>query len=528
MDLIVALPPSAPVVRDYLANERLASRYYRRHFNEPGAFASKAAEVDGRFDRAARQRAAEAVIVPADGETERLERFVDEGGYMVTTGQQPALYGGPMYNIHKAMTAIRLAEVLEARTGKPVIPLFWVASDDHDWAEANHTYIIGVDNELHRFEVSAPHVNGAPPMHRVHLGADAGPTLDQFVQNLPETEFSNEYIELIREGFGPGSTLPDGFHSLLQHLLGRFGLYFTDATHPAVKRYSAELLLRELGESPDFEAVLRRTAEELEAAGYRLQVPIMEGGVNLCMEGPAGRERLIREGDTFRLRTSGTVVTEDEIRAAHEADPTILSPNVLLRPVVETTLFPTLAFVGGPSEMAYFAQLGSYFEAHGVEMPVVFPRWGATPVEAKIQKVLDKFSLDVDSLDRPFHEIATEVAREEVPDDVRTALGTLRGAIEGGAGELEAATTSLDPTLKGSVQHLRNQIAAALSELDKKIVQAVKRETDITLSQLKKGQLHLYPLGKPSERVQNPLYFLVRYGGVVLDALHENFTVNLD
>ena len=528
MDLIVSHPTGSGVVRDYLANEGDAPGFYGRHFRDPQAFGSKAAEVDTRFDRAARERAAEAVIVPEGGDSKRLERFVEEGGYMVTTGQQPALYGGPLYSLHKAFTAIRLAEALEAELGKPVLPLFWVASDDHDWAEANHADVVGVDNELHHFEVAAPDPDRSPPLHRIELGADEGDVLEEFLQTLPNTDFSDEYIRLIRGAFGTGATLPTGFHALLQHLLGRFGLYFADAAHGAVKQHSAELLLGELPRSGHLEDVLKKTAGQLEASGYHLQVPIMEGGVNLFLEGPGGRERLYRDGDEFRLRTSGEVMSVDQIREAQAADPAVLSPNVLLRPVAESAVFPTLAYVGGPGEMAYFAQLKGYFEAHDIEMPVVYPRWSATLVETKIGKVLDKYGIEVEALQRPFHEVASDIARDEVPDDVRAALGKLRGAIGAGAGELQKATKALDPTLKGPVGHLRSQAFAALDDVEKKIMQAVKRESEIMLSQLEKAQLHLYPLGKPSERVQNPLYFLTRYGGVVLDKMYERFAVNLD
>ncbi len=528
MDLIVSYPSGAPVVRDYLAREGAAPSFYGGHFADRKAFVSKADEVDRRFDRDARARAVEAVIVPEGGDPLRLERFVEEGGYMVTTGQQPALYGGPLYSLHKALTTVRLAEALQAQLAKPVIPLFWVASDDHDWAEANHCDLIGVDNELHRFELEAPNPDVTPPLHRIALGPDADAALESFLQTLPDTDFGTPYIELIRAEFGAGSTLPRGFHALLQHLLGPFGLYFTDAAHPAVKEHSAALLLSELTRSEELEAGLHDTATELEEAGYHVQVPIMEGGVNLFLEGPAGRERLYREGPNFRLRTSGAVMSADDIGAARERDPAVLSPNVLFRPVVESSIFPTLAYVGGPGEMAYFAQLKGYFEAHGIEMPVVYPRFGAMLVETKIRKVLDKFGIEIEALQRPFHEISSEIAREEVPADIRAAVGKLRGAIGGGVSELQKAASALDPTLKGPVQHLRSQVFGALDDVEKKVMQAVKRESEITLAQLEKAQLHLYPYGKPAERVQNPLYFLVRYGGAVLDDLYEQFDVNLD
>ncbi len=249
--------------------------------------------------------------------------------------------------------------------------------------------------------------------------------------------------------------------------------------------------------------------------------------MNLFLEGPAGRERLYRDDGGFRLRASGQHLTQRQVAERVEADPAVLSPNVLLRPVVESSIFPTLSYVAGPGEMAYFGELGAYFGAHGITMPVIYPRWAATPVEGKIRKVLDKFGLDVEALDRPFHEVAGDVAREEMPADVRQALGKLRGAIGSGLGELKRAATGIDKTLAGPVQQAGSQAMAALEDVEKKVLQAVKRESEIGLAQLEKAQVHLYPLGKPAERVQSPFYFLTRYGGSVLDALYERFEVNL-
>jgi uncharacterized protein YllA (UPF0747 family) len=201
---------------------------------------------------------------------------------------------------------------------------------------------------------------------------------------------------------------------------------------------------------------------------------------------------------------------------------------VLLRPVVEATIFPTLAYVGGPGELAYFGQLREYFAAHGASMPVLYPRYAAMPVEAKIRKVLDKFSLDVSALAQPFHEVAGDVARDEVPDNLRSALSELRKAISSRIGDLAGAAKEVDATLSGSVQQAEKQVFSTFDELERKILQAVKRQNEISLTQLEKAQIHLYPDGKPSERIQSPFYFLTRYGGPLLDALYDSFEVNLD
>ncbi len=527
LEIRIGQPTGAPVVSDYLAGEPEALAFYAGHFRDLSAYEAKAAEVDARFDSSAREEAVKAVGVPPGADPDRLERFVAEGGYFVTTGQQPGLFGGPLYCVYKGLTAVRLARDLEARLGRPVLPLFWVASEDHDWAEANHTSIVGVDNELHtpQLETSIPDTH--PPLHRIPLGPDITQLLDKTIQSLPNTDFSPHYFELLRDSMTGDETLPGSFRAILEDLLGPFGLFFTDAAHPALKARSRPWLEQELERSAELEQILTETGRRLEEAGYGLQVSLLEGGVNLFLEGAAGRERLYRDDEGFHLRTSGERLSAADIRARTDVDPSILSPNVLLRPVVESAVFPTLSYVAGPGEMAYFAQLAAYFQAYGIRMPVIHPRFGATVVEAKIRKVLDKFGLDVADLDRPFHEIASEIARDEVPGEVRATLGALRGAIGKSVAELQNAVKSLDPTLKGPVQHLRSQAFDALSDLEKKIVHAVKRENEIALAQLEKAQLHLFPGGKPQERVLNPFYYLTRYGSAFLQEVFEGFQMNL-
>jgi len=527
MEFIVGYPGGSPLVQDYLAGEGQATEFFGRKFSSLKDFHSKAEEVDKRFGRVERERAAQAILVPPGADGAKLEAFVEEGGYIVTTGQQPALLGGPLYNIYKALTAARLADVLEKRMGKPVIPLFWVSSEDHDWPEANHTQIIGIDNVLHRIELEKcdPDIN--PAIHRIQLGSFAKERIDAFIKLLPVNEFSADYIKLIGGSFGPETTLANSFHDLLHELLGRFGIFFTDAAHSEVKSHSSKMLLEELERVNELELILKSTGEALLSAGYEMQVPLLEGGANVFMEGPGGRERLYRDGDKFKLRSSGKRVTLEEIRERQGEDHLALSPNVLLRPVVESSIFPTLSYIGGPGEIAYFAQLLEYFQAHGIEMPVVYPRSSVTMVEKKIAKILNKFGISLEDLQKPFHEIAAEVARDRVPEDLTQGLERLRESVAKRTEELSPQLNSIDPTLESSLGQVRTQTVSALDDLERKILQAIKREEQIGLGQLEKAQRHLYPSGKPQERVQNVLYFLSRYGGALLDELYENLEVSL-
>ena len=464
--------------------------------------------------------------IPESVDPERLDRWIEQGGAIVTTGQQPGLLGGPLYALYKGISAVRLAEQLEGLLARPVLPVFWVASEDHDWDEADHTYVINTANELVRLQVQDPgHNNRA--LHRIPLGEEIVDVIEQAAQNLPTTDFSAPYLDQLREAYKPGATLADGFAGVLSSLLAPLGVCFADAASPAVKELSGPLLLEELDRAEAHEGLLREDVEKLENAGYSPQVPILDGAVNLFLEGPEGRERIYRNGKEFKLRRSRESVSAEAVRERAQADPLTLSPNVLLRPVVESTIFPVISYVAGPGETAYYAQIKRLFQAHGLMMPVIYPRHSVTVMEGKVRKKLDKFGLDPESLQRPLHEIMSDMARDEMPEDVRQALGKLESDVAQGSVDLLKAVTNIDPTLKGPVTNARNTALSAFQDAERKIVQSVKRENAVASNQLEVAQRHLFPKGQPQERILTPLYYLVRYGSEFVDSLVERFTVDL-
>ncbi len=528
LELRVGLPAGSPLVTDYVGRRPSALAFFHGDPTLAASYAAAADAVAPRFDRAARARAAECVLAPTPELRARLDRLVEEGGFFVTTGQQPALFTGPLYSIYKALTAVRLANTLEDRLGRPVIPLFWVASEDHDWREVDHTHTVSVSNELRRVELAAAATRGDRPVHRVPMDDSIIQVLDKFLAHFPDNDFKPGHARLLRSAYAPGNSLGEAFIHVLSEWLGPLGMAFVDASSLPLKRASRTLFETVLDGAADQEALLGRTAERLRRAGYHVQVPILAGGVNLFFEGGSGRERVYRSGRDFRLRHSGERLSRRRILGAFDSDPRVLSPNVLLRPIVEAAVLPVVSYVAGPGEIAYFAQLRDLFGRCEVRMPVVHPRFSVTVVEAKIRKVLDKLDLPIEDLARPFDELAGRLVREDVPDGVREALEDLRGGIGGGVEALSRAAAELDPTLKGPAQHVRTVAFDAIEQMRRKVIHSLKREKKTRLRQLAKAQVHLYPMGGPQERSLNACYYLMRYGRGFLDALHDRFTVKLE
>ncbi len=511
LELEVAWPKGGPLARAYFSGRPEAEAFYRHPFLHPNAVPERAAVLDEWFQEERRRVAAEVLSASNPTEADRIAAWRRASGLVVTTGQQPGLLTGPLLAVNKALSAVALAERWSSSLGRPVLPVFWIASEDHDWEESYHAYLLSHENQPTRLEAIPQAPPAGRPLFRVPLeGPEA--LVAQIQELLPPNDFRDQCLAALEEAYPEGSTLPDGCEQLLRTWLGPLGLLIVRADAPELKRASSKVLATELKQGADFERGLEERALAIAAAGFDVQVPVLPGALNLFGEGEGGRERLYRDGGSVKFHTSGQTSNIAALDNRFCEDPSLLSPNVLLRPVVECAVFPVLAYLAGPGEAQYFAQLQPLFEAHGVPMPIVHPRISITVIEPKIRKVLDKVPVTIPELAQPAHEWASERARDEMPEAARAVLGALRGEIGGGTSQLLAAVRHIDPTLKGPIGHARNAALQALSEAEKKILKGIKRQQEIVLGQVDKARNNLMPLGKPQERVLAPLQFAGRYG----------------
>lgn len=516
------------LVDHYIRGNDALAPFFPGHPYDPEAYRRKAEEIRARFDPHRLQAMAEAVRPVGPGADHTLQRIAGGDGFFVTTGQQPGLFTGPLYTVHKTLSAVALARRLEHLLDVPVLPLFWVASDDHDWGEANHTYLLDAANELHRLTLE-----GDPQSHRSMgartLNGAAESALDELEEILPPSDFRPALMKRLRDAYSHG-TVAGAFAELIDELFGGFGLGMVDAQDPVLRRLARPVIRRELQNAEAHEAALRRQTERLGGLGYEAQVPILPGAANVFYEDAEhGRERLLRENGSWTLRASQRPLDDQEVWSLCDEAPDRFSANVVLRPVVESAVFPTLAYVGGPGETRYLAQTGCLFEAHGIGMPVVYPRLTVTLIEGKVRKVLDKFGLDEpDFLARPVHEVVSAVVRDDVPDAVQEAVNELRQALQEKYQALYDAAEPIDPTLRGPIFHARNEAFKAISDVEKKIRHHVKLNEETELEQIEKAAINLAPEGKPQERVLNVHQYLARYGPDLIPAILERMEVELE
>lgn len=495
------------LVDDYRAGRPEAARFFSGHPGDLRAFRAKLDEVGRRFGRAERENAAAAVRPTSASAAARLARFVEEGGAMVTTGQQAGLFTGPMYTIHKILTAIRLAQALEERLGVVVLPVFWAASEDHDFDEANHTYFADGAGKLRRLAVAATDPRPVP-MSEMRLGPDVESLSSELLEAIGIIGGNNVDLREFLAPYQPGRTVAEAFRGTIERLFAGFDLLVTDAADPHVKHGSLPVLLGDVERAAEHERLLRERTDEIEAAGYRAPVTVRQAAANVFFHGPAGRERLAKTRDGWIAREARIRFTPEEAAERIRAEPGAFSPNVFLRPVVESAVFPTLAYVGGPAETAYFAQIAPLFQAFGIIPPIAYPRFSARLVPGAVAEKAAELGVTDEELRLAEDELASLLARRRLPAEVSDRLRTLRTALVEGFGGVMDAARGIDPNLDGAIGSRRNRALIEVADAEAKILSHARKNDRGVTDDLPLVRNHLMPLGTPQERVLNVLPYL--------------------
>lgn len=482
-----------------------------------GLDVARRAQAGRRFDPGA----AGALLAPGAA-AESLARL-SAGALVVTTGQQAGLFGGPLFTIHKALTAAALAEALTARWGESVVPVFWVAGDDHDFAEINHCDILAADSGVVRVvlrerDAAAPML----PVFRETVGPDGARARGAVLDVLPPGPFRDEVQERLERSYRPDVSLAEAHAQLMAGLLAPYGVVVARGWHGALKRSARGVFLDAARGAEALDQELTAQALEMRGRGEEPPVTVGEGLSLLMLEGALGRDRLKIAGPgQFTLRRSGESVTLDVIEQILDESPERLSGNVLLRPAVEAAVFPTVGYVGGPGELAYLAQTGPVFARLAVPRPARVPRLSGLLIEAKVDKVLEKYALAPGDLAADEGALASRLARQELPAGAVAALAALREAMMGCYADLQGEAVAVERTLEKTVENARNQALVGVNEVEKRIVAALRRNSETVVRQVTRARGQLFPGGRPQERVLSGLSFVARHGSAVLDLLAE-------
>lgn len=518
------LPWTSRLLRDYChAFERL-DRFFP---GSPQSSASLTAAFTERRGRQTDTAVAQAVVhqletrnAPAAA-IANAELLRDNRTVTVVTGQQAGLFGGPLFTLLKALTSIKLARRLSDEHNTTVVPLFWIDAEDHDLDEIAVCQVL--DANLAPVPVTLPLAAPAgTTAASVELDESVATAITQLANALTPTAFTEAILTALQTAYAPGVRLVDAFARWLDRLLGPHGLVVYDASDPTTKPLVQSVFARELAKPGETARLAAAAGAALETKGYHAQVVPAENVVALFR---LDQTRLPIRTDAAGFRVGERTFPADTLLAELNRDPASFSPSVLLRPITQDQLFPTVAYVAGPNEIAYLGQLRQVYAAFNVPMPVIYPRASATVVDAATVKFLTRYDVDFARL-QPMDDAALNALLSTLlPAEIDQAVTAAERSVAERLEALESAVPAVDPTLAGAVGSTRGRMERDLRNLRGKIIQAAKRRDETLRRQFTRARAQSFPSGEPQERSLGSIYFLNRYGFAFVDRLLDNLPI---
>lgn len=451
-----------------------------------------------------------------------------QGAAAIVTGQQVGLFGGPMFAIYKALTAVKLAEEATA-AGIDAVPIFWLATYDHDLAEVNHISLPGPDGLLHTLTTSSHSVVGAP-VSEVRLGEEIVAVVDEAASLLGDTEAA----QFLRESYRPGESMGTAFARLFTRLFSAWGVIVLDASDEELHRIAAPIYRTAIERADELDSALLTRGQAIEKAGYEQQVKVTPASVLLFTLRDGSRTAIHRQTGGPVISGSnqaaefaiGSEPGAEKLSAAELLDrisslPENFSPNVLLRPVVQDYLLPTLAYTGGAAEAAYFAQAGAVYETLLGRVTPVVPRFSATLVEPKVQRWLRQYGIGVADTFHGQDALRRTLASHTLPEGVQAAFNAVQQSVEKSLSQLRDALEKLDPTLVGASQTAGSKMSYQLDRLRQLATAAEVRRSEVISRHADGLSQALYPGGALQERGVAGIYFIARHGSELLRSVHD-------
>jgi bacillithiol biosynthesis cysteine-adding enzyme BshC len=455
---------------------------------------------------------------------EAAKRLADTRTVAIVTGQQAGLFGGPLFTLLKALTALKLARQVSADHGVPAVAIFWIDAEDHDWDEVRSCTVFDATLAARSVSLPARHAGNHLPVSSVHLDQHINTALDQLETLLPDSEFRGPMLADLRAAYAEGRGMAEAFGRWLESVLGPRGLVVYDASDPATKPLVSNIFVSELSQPGETAKLAAAAGAHLVSRGYHSQVHSHDDAAALFH---------IEEGRRAIRHHNGQLVVGDDsfppsvlVKQAAER-PSSFSPNVLLRPIVQDALFPTVCYVAGPNELAYLGQLRAVYERFGIPMPLMYPRASATLLDSAALRFLAKYNLPLEALQPQDESALNQLLESQIPPSVEASFASATQALEEAMRQVTGAIAAIDPTLQGASQSTLSRMQHDLHTLHNKMIQAAKRRDETLRRQYIRTRALAFPDGHAQERTIGFVSFLNQYGPALVDRLDQELPLDL-
>jgi bacillithiol biosynthesis cysteine-adding enzyme BshC len=459
-----------------------------------------------------------------------IELLKNENTFAVVTGQQVGLYTGSLYTILKTVTAIKLAEELKVKFPQfNFVPVFWLESEDHDLEESNHIYAINMQNELVRIGFESENNEedetgrNAKPVGSIKFDEKINEINEQLNNVLMETEYKAKLLGKIKEYYQEGNNYKTAFSQFMNWIFKDYGLVFVDPGDADIKKLLTPVFEKELNTAPKMcEAIIDISADlekhyDLQVKPKVINLFYIHNGNRLLLEP--------RDNNRYALKNSKKRFGQEELLNILFENPENFSPNVVLRPLCQDYLLPTVAYIGGPSEVSYFAQLKPAYEHYDITMPVIYPRTSVSIIESKINKFIKNFEIDFpDIFDQKklVNKVIAKLSEIKVEDEFLKVYDELNRIFY----DMKNLTANIDKTLMDTVDNQKEKIIQSLEMFKGKLINAQLKKSETTTNQLDKVTNNIFPNNTLQERIVNITYFINKYDDMFVKKLFEEIDIN--
>jgi bacillithiol biosynthesis cysteine-adding enzyme BshC len=510
-----AIPHTSKLFSDYLSQSPQIRKFYphptdQAHIAALARTVPAGTEIHRRVaDVLERQNLAWGA---SDAVLRNIQRLRD-GAHAVVTGQQVGLFGGPLLAFLKVASTLALAQRLEA-SGVPCVPVFWMASEDHDLDEVNQALLLTQDLNLAPLKAETEGDRGAP-VANIRFAGDTGNLVARAAEILGDS-LASDYL---RESYLEGETLSNAYARLYTRIFAEHGLIILDPADEELHRIAAPLFVEAIRRTPELDEGLLARNRELVAAGYHEQVKVTNLSTPLFAVVDGVRVPVHPANGQFSVSTER--FSPEELVRRIEARPQDFNANVLLRPVLQDYWLPTLAYFGGPAEVAYFAQVAVVYEKLLGRVTPVLPRLSATLISPRMERLLEKYEVELPELFHGETELRDCIAARSLPEQLKDDFLKGKLAAEEAMQRISESLARLDPTLIRAANRATSKMLYQVSRLERRAAAAELRRNEVIARHAAQIENSLYPRKTLQEREISGIYFYAKYGPSLIDQLIE-------
>ncbi|MFZ5981635.1 MAG: bacillithiol biosynthesis cysteine-adding enzyme BshC [Candidatus Zixiibacteriota bacterium] len=448
-----------------------------------------------------------------------IERLRDPRAVCVLTGQQAGFLGGPLFSVVKMLGIIKSARLYEEKLNRPVIPIFWIAGDDHDFEEVNHLFILNRKSEPCEISYTTLPEQALPTAEIFFSDkVELDKALNLARECLGESDFTPDLFALIERSYTTGDTFVTAFGKFMTGLMRDFGLVLFSPGDPEVKRHALGFFKQVLEKQDRLHEAIQAANNRIINAGYQVQVEKKENAAHLFYN-LNGRKPVMRDGDKFTCGEQ--LVTREKMLACITASPEKFSPDVMTRPVFQSYLFPTLVQKGGPSEIAYLAQINPLFALFDLAPPVHHARPTFTILEKRFEKQMKEYDIQFEDLTGDIEQVINRVMTISFPDELEQDFKRLKDDVAKRFNDFSRKSLEFDPSLKNFAGQIYGKIDFNLKAFESKVFASHKRKSQETRDRIYRLWQAVYPNRGLQERTMNITYFIARYGRGIIPFLYE-------